>query len=152
MMVSLGLLVLRFVVGSLFALHGYPKIFGGPDKPIPPDVERVLGKGFVGSMKRGGLDNTAGFVASLGVPSPKPMAAALAATEFGGGLALILGWKTRLAALALLISQIVAVAKVHGKHGLIAEGGYEYNAALIAATAALVISGPGALALNRRGL
>ena len=152
-MVSLGLLLLRLVVGGIFVVHGYPKVFGGPGKgaTVSPEAERLLGKGFKEAMDYGGIANVAGFLQSLGIPYPKPMAVALAATEFGGGLALILGWHTRLAALALTIDQLVATKKVHLQHGLVSpapETGWEFNAALAAATATLAITGPGALALD----
>ena len=152
-MVSLGLLLLRLVIGSIFVAHGYPKVFGGPGKgaTVSPEAERLLGKGFKQAMDYGGIANVAGFLQSLGVPYPKPMAVATMATELGGGLALILGWHTRLAALALTISQLVAIKKIHLQHGLISpapETGWEFNAALTAATATLIVTGPGALALD----
>ncbi len=152
-MVSLGLLLLRLVVGSIFALHGYPKVFGGPGKSatVSPEAERLLGQGFKQFMDYGGTANVAGFVQSLGLPYPKPMAFGLMAAELGGGIALILGWHTRLAALALTASQVVAIQKVHLKNGLINSGpdaGWEFNAALVGATATLVITGPGAIALD----
>ena len=102
-------------------------------------------------MDNGGVDNVTGMMQSLDVPNPKPMAIALIATEFLGGLALILGWQTRLAALALTVSQLVAIQKVHGKNGLMNSGdtpGYELNAALTAATATLAITGPGNFAAD----
>jgi len=149
-MVSLGLLVLRIVVGGLFAIHGYTKVFGGEGKgsQVSPDAERLLGKGFTQHMEQGGITSTTGFMTSLGLPNPRAAAIALMVTELGGGLALILGWKTRMAALALTFSQLVAIQKVHAPNGLIAEGGYENNVALAAATAALAIAGPGALSAD----
>ena len=152
-MVSLGLLLLRIVVGSIFVIHGYPKVFGGPGKSetVSPEAERLLGKGFKEAMDYGGVQNVTGFLQSLGVPYPRPMAIGLMATEFLGGLALILGWRTRLAALALTVSQLFAVQRIHGQHGLMSaapEVGYELNAALTAATATLVITGPGAIAVD----
>jgi|SRR5579884_1666643 len=149
-MVSLGLLVLRVVIGGIFAIHGYPKIFGGPGKgkDVPPEVTNLLGEGFAQSMDNGGIQNTANFLQGIDIPYPQMAAIALAATELGGGLALILGWQTRLAALALTFSQLVAVEKVHGKQGLVAPGGYERNAALTAATVCLALAGPGAIALD----
>ena len=68
----------------------------------------LLGEGYRQTMEQGGLSNVAGVLQSLDVPSPMPMAAALTAVEFGSGLALILGWHTRPAALALATSQLVA--------------------------------------------
>ena len=152
-MVSLGLLVIRAVVGGIFAVHGYAKVFGGPGtgEAVSPEAEQVLGEGFTEAMEQGGIENVADMEQSLGLPAPKLGAIALSAAELGGGLALILGWRTRPAALALLFSQAVAVKKVHGPQGLVGEGGFELNAALMAATAGLALAGPGVLALDSRG-
>jgi putative oxidoreductase len=99
-MVSLGLLIIRSVVGAVFVVHGYPKLFGGPGKTVSAETERVLGKRFADHMAH------------------------------------------------VCFSQFVAVEKVHGRHGLVADKGYEENALLIAATAGLALAGPGALALD----
>lgn len=149
-MVSLGLLLLRLVVGGIYAVHGYAKVFGGQDKgeTVSPEAEQMLGAGFKQFMNQGGVQNVSGFLQSLGIPYAKPAAFALMAAEFGGGLALILGWKTRLAALALTIVQAVAIQKVHAPNGLINEGGYEHNLGLAAATATLALAGPGKIAAD----
>jgi len=147
-MVSLGLLVLRLVVGGLFALHGVPKLFGGQGTSgqLSDSARQTLGQGFVDQMEGGGIQNLTGMLQSLDVPNPPTMAWALALTEFVGGLALILGWKTRPIAAALAFSQLVAIDKVHAQQGLV--GGYEFNATLIGATSALALSGPGKIALD----
>ena len=64
--------------------------------------------------------------------------------EFGGALALALGLASRLAALALLGDQIIAMVTVTWAHGLSSPttAGYELNLAL--AAMALVIVGLGA--------
>lgn len=149
-MVSLGLLVIRLIVGSIFAVYGYAKLFGGPGKgaQVSPDAQKLLGQGFVGQMEQGGIANVAGFMSSLGMPNPRAQAVALSAVEFGGGLALILGWKTRLAALALTYAQAIAIQKIHASNGLLGENGFETNAVLIAATAGLTLTGPGKIAIN----
>lgn len=152
-MVSLGLLVLRLVVGGLYLVHGYTKVFGGPGKSeaLSPAAEKQLGKGFKQLLDYGGVDNVTGFVQSIGMPYPRPMAMGLMAAEFGGGLALILGWHTRIAALALTFVQGVAIQKVHAPNGLLSpapEVGYETNLVLAAATAALTVAGPGKIALD----
>jgi putative oxidoreductase len=152
-MTSLGLLVLRLVVGALYLVHGYTKVFGGPGKSeaVSPEAEKLLGKGFKQLLDYGGVNNVTGFVQSLGLPYPRPMAIALMTAEFGGGLALILGWHTRLAALALTAVQGVAIAKVHAPNGLLSpapEVGFETNVALAAATTALAVAGPGKIAID----
>lgn len=152
-MVSLGLFLLRLVVGGLYLVHGYAKVFGGPGKSeaISPEAEKLLGKGFKQQLDYGGVENVTGFVQSLGMPSPKPMAIALMTAEFGGGLALILGWHTRLAALALTGVQAVAIQKVHAPNGLLSPApavGFETNVLFAAATSALAVTGPGKIALD----
>ncbi|MGH2533832.1 MAG: DoxX family protein [Thermomicrobiales bacterium] len=149
-MTSFGLLIIRLITGATFSIHGYTKVFGGKEAAakISPEVEEVLGVGFTQHVQQGGIGGTTQSMQKLGIPQAKLAAIALAAAELGGGLALIFGWKTRLAALALTVSQLVAIDKVHGKHGLIADQGYELNAALTAATAGLAFSGPGKLAVD----
>lgn len=147
-MVSLGLLFLRAVVGLLMVMHGYPKLFGGEQKSeqLPKEAKETLGEGFVTSVEQGGIDNTAGMMEQVGVPNPKGAAWAISLVEFVGGLMLILGWKTRLAAVSIAYSQVVAINKVHAEQGLY--GGYEYNAALIGGAGALALTGPGKLSLD----
>ncbi len=146
---SLGLLLLRLVFGSLVALHGFPKLFGGPGKKVSPDAERVLGAGFNQSMERGGLQNVVGMMQAMEVPAPQTMAAVHAGTEFFGGLAVILGWHTRLASLALIINYATAIRKIHWDKGILGEGGAEMPLALIGAFLTLFLAGPGKLSLDR---
>ena len=146
---SLGLLLLRLTFGSLIALHGFPKLFGGPGKKVPPDAERVLGAGFNQSMERGGLQNVVGMMQRMEAPAPETLAAVHAGTEFFGGLALILGWHTRLAALALLINHGVAIRKVHWDKGILGQGGAETALAFFGAFLTLFLAGPGKLSLDR---
>lgn len=147
-MISLGLFLLRLVVGGLFVAHGVPKLFGGQgssDK-LSDTAKGTMGQAFVDQMEGGGIQNLTGMLESMNVPNPPTMAWVVALTEFVGGLGLILGWKTRPLAAALAFSQIVAIDKVHAQQGLI--GGYEFNATLIGATGALALTGPGKIALD----
>lgn len=146
-MTSLGLLLLRLMTGGVYVLHGLPKLIGGEGagKRIPEDVQQKLGQGFVGSMEQGGLENTAKMLESLGVPNAPMMAWVVALTEFLGGLALVLGWNTRLAAFGLTIVQIVAIGKVHAPQGA---SGSEFNGVLLATTGALALTGPGKVAIG----
>ena len=147
-MKSLGLLVLRLVVGSIFAIHGYPKLFGGAGKgeALSESTRKALGQPFVGAMEGGGIANLTGMMQALGMSNPPAMAWVLALGEFAGGIALALGWRTRPVALGLALSQLVAIDKVHKQDGFV--GGYEFNATLIGASAALAIAGPGKIAVD----
>jgi putative oxidoreductase len=79
-----GLLLLRLVVGLLFAAHGAQKAFGAFGGP--------------------GMAGATGFVGSLGFRNPRIWAYQLMLAELLGGLALALGFLTPLAALALVLS------------------------------------------------
>ena len=147
-MTSLGLLLLRLVTGTIFAIHGYPKLFGGENARVHPQAEQYLGKGFTEAMQHGGVSNLAQMLESMSVPAPKPMATWVALLEFVGGGLLILGWFTRLTSLLLAGDMVVAIQKVHWKNGMVGQGGFEFPTALLGATAALTLTGPGALSID----
>ena len=76
---------------------------------------------------------------------------AVAWGELLGGIALLFGFLTRLAALGLVVIQMGAIDTVTGARGFsFAEGGgYEYNIALLAMCVALLFLGGGTLAVDR---
>jgi putative oxidoreductase len=117
----LALLVLRLVLGVIMIGHDYSKVFGG-------------------------LSHHAQFISSLGLPGW--LAYISAVTEFFGGLLVIAGLLTRCVSLAILIDLGVAIAKVHWKHGLLGEGGYQFPLALAAISFALVFFGGGPMAFD----
>src|SRR5579871_3671488 len=117
----LGLLVMRLALGAVMIGHGYPKIFGG----------------MAGAVK---------MVSSLGIPGW--MAYLSAGAEFVGGILLVAGLLTRLASLAIFVDMAVAIDKVHWKHGLLGEGGYQFPLALAALSFALIFFGAGPISLD----
>jgi uncharacterized membrane protein YphA (DoxX/SURF4 family) len=145
---SIGVFALRLILGSIFIAHGYPKLFGGQGtgEQLPDEKKRQLGETFVTQMEQGGVEQTAGWLGSIGTPNPQQAAWAVALTEFGGGIALILGWQSRLAAVGNIIAQMVAINKVHKDQGLV--NGYELNLALIGGLTVIALDGPGKLALG----
>ena len=120
-MQPLALLVLRFVLGAIMIAHGYGKVFGG-------------------------MQRFSHMVSGLGIPGW--MAYLSAAAEFGGGILIVVGLITRLAALAILIDLLVAVLKVHFKNGLMGQGGYEFPLAVATMAFALIFFGAGPIALD----
>jgi putative oxidoreductase len=128
--VSLGLLVLRVVVGILFVGHGTQKLFGW----------------FGGH----GVDGTGAFFENLGLPPGRQMAVAAGLAEAAGGALLALGLLTPLAAAGLTSVMLTAIWSAHRQQGLWAtEGGYEYNLVLMAALFALAAVGPGDWSLDQ---
>jgi putative oxidoreductase len=126
---SLGLLVLRVVVGLLFVGHGTQKLFG-----------------WYGGH---GLSGTGAFFESMGFPQGKRQAFLAGLFGAGGGLLLALGLLTPFAAAALIAVMTVAVIKVHFAKGPWASnGGYEYNAVLVAVVFALAGVGAGDWSLD----
>ena len=125
---SWGLLFLRLATGTIFIAHGAGK-FG-------------IGEG-------GGLEGTAGFVGSLGFPAPMLFAILLASSEFIGGIMLIVGFLTRLAAFTQVIAMLVAVFLVHWSNGLSGQGGYEWAMLLGVAALTLVFEGAGRFSADR---
>jgi putative oxidoreductase len=128
---SIGTLAVRATVGPLFVGHGTQKLFGWFGGPGP--------------------DATGGFFESVGMRPGKRAAIAAGATETIGGALLTLGAATPLAATMISSTMVTAIRKVHAAKGpWVAEGGFEYNAVLIAAMAAVVEHGPGAPSVDNK--
>jgi putative oxidoreductase len=144
-----GLLLMRLITGGLFAAHGYPKLFGGHGKAVHPMATRYLGEGFGRALERGGVTSFAESLARLGVPAPRLMAVVVGMTELVGGLMLITGVFTRLAACALAVNRMFAIKLAHWKQGLIGSAsGSMYGLSMLAGMLALLGNGPGALSLD----
>lgn len=127
---SLGLLVLRLVVGGLIAGHGAQKLFGK----------------FGGH----GVQGTAGFMEMLGLRPGRPWALLAGWSEFGGGVLTALGLLNPLGPLAVTGAMVMAWIKAHrGKPIWNTEGGAEQPLTNLAAVTALALAGPGALSLDR---
>ena len=127
---ELGLLLIRVVVGGLLAGHGVQKLFG-----------RLGGLG---------LDGTGGYLATHGFLPGRPFAALAGLAEVIGGLFLIAGLATPLAAALIVSTMIVAARTDHVGKGLwIFNGGAEYVLTVASIGLGLAIVGPGDLSLDQ---
>jgi putative oxidoreductase len=127
--VDTALLVLRLVLGAIMIAHGAQKLF-------------VFGLGGV----------TQGFQ-QMGIPMAAVTAPLVALVEFLGGVALVIGLLTGLAALGLAIDMLGAMFFVHMKNGFFAPNGIEFVGIefvlmLAAASATLAIAGAGSYSLD----
>jgi len=131
---DVALTMLRVVLGVVFFAHGAQKMLGW-----------FGGFGFHGTM---------GFFEHLGFPAP--VAFLIICTEFFGGLGLIVGLLTRIAALGIGVEMIGAIFIVHLPNGFFMNWmgtqkgeGFEYHLLVIAMAAALLLRGAGAFSLDR---
>lgn len=67
-----------------------------------------------GFNKITGFEGTTGYIAGKGLPLPQVLTVIAILIELGGGLAIVLGWKTRWAALAVIVFMIVITPIFHG--------------------------------------
>ncbi|MBP2001809.1 putative oxidoreductase [Paenibacillus shirakamiensis] len=127
-MADWGLLLIRLVVGLIFAAHGAQKVFGW----------------FGGH----GLKNTAGFFESMNIRPSLAIALASGLFEILGGLLFATGFWLPLGAAMIIITMIGAIVTVHGKNGLWAtSNGYELNLLYIVTALGVALIGPGTFSL-----
>jgi putative oxidoreductase len=125
---ELAPLAVRLIVGVVMAAHGWQKLVGGPAN---------FGQG----------------LAQMGVPLPGLMAYVVTFVELVGGVLLVVGLFSRLAALLLTIDLVTAIVLVKVNLGLIVPSdrpgvGAELDLALIAGFLAILLAGPGRLSLD----
>lgn len=120
-------LVLRVVLGVIFAMHGWQKL-------------TVMG-----------VSGVEGMLTALGFPMAGLFAVLLIVAELGGGILLILGLFTHWAAKALVVVAAVALFAVHLKNGFfMGTGGYEFILLILAASVSVLLTGPGKYSLDAK--
>ncbi len=118
---------LRLGAGVTFVVHGYPKLFGPQPGP----------KGF------------SKYLEGMGFQPPLFWAYLVGIAEFFGGIGLLLGFLTRLAALVLTIQFLVIILRMKWSKGFkLEKGGWEWDWALLTMVASLLVTGPGRVALD----
>lgn len=132
---DIALTTLRLVLGVVFFAHGAQKMLGW-----------FGGYGFNGTM---------GYLTHM-AHLPTPIAFLVICIEFFGGLGLIVGLLTRIAALGIGVQMIGAVLTVHLANGFFMNWagnqkgeGYEYHLLAIAIAGVLLSRGAGAFSVDR---
>ena len=125
---------MRLLLGVIFFAHGAQKMLGW-----------FGGYGFSATMQF--------FTSQMHIPAL--FAFLVICTEFFGGLALILGLLTRIAALAVAVEMAVAVLMIHAHVGFFMNWfgnqkgeGYEYHLLTFAVAIPLIFRGAGAFSID----
>lgn len=131
---DLALAVMRIALAWIFIVYGSQKLFGWFGGPSS-------------------IDRTADFMASVGLKPGTFFAYLAGITEFGGGIAMLLGVATRLAGLALVGDMVMATIKVtadQGLHPYTSQNapGYGLNVALIALGLVMFLLGAGRYSID----
>jgi putative oxidoreductase len=126
--------IARLVLGVVFFAHGAQKMLGW-----------FGGFGFTATM---------GFFTQMHIPAPLAFLAICA--EFFGGLGLIVGLLSRVAAFGIAMNMLVAILMVHIHYGFFVNWygqqkgeGFEYHLLAIALALVVMIKGAGALSIDR---
>jgi putative oxidoreductase len=127
--------LVRLVIGVIFFMHGAQKALGW-----------FGGYGFHGTMNF--------FTTQMGLPAV--FAFLVIVAEFCGGIGLIVGFLSRIAALGIAVDMFFAVILVHGRNGIFMNWagnqkgeGYEYHLLAIAICILIMVKGAGALSVDR---
>jgi len=126
--------IIRVVAGVLFFYHGAQKMLGWWGGP-----------GFSAMMRA---------FESQGIPAVFAFLAI--AAEFFGGIALIVGFLSRIAAFGITVNMIVAIMTVNLQNGLSMNWsgqqkgeGFEYHLLVLAITISIMLVGAGAFSVDR---
>nr|WP_309099942.1 DoxX family protein [Fredinandcohnia onubensis] len=122
---ELGQLIIRVVLGITFFIHGLDKF-------------------------QGGVENTAGWFESIGIPGV--VAYGVAVVELVGGIMLVLGLFSRIVSILFAVVMVGAIVKVKLAIGFLGNGqmaGYELDLAFLAMAVMLAITGSKAFALDQ---
>jgi putative oxidoreductase len=126
---SIGVLIVRLVVGGLLLGHGAQKLFGA----------------FGGR----GLEGTTGWMESMRLRPASMWARAAGGSEFFGGLLTMVGFLNPIGPVLAMGAMAMAWAKVHlGKPVWVTEGGPELPITNMAVLSALTLAGPGRLSID----
>lgn len=120
-----GIAILRVTLGVVFVAHG---------------IQKAVVWGVAGG---------APFFREVGIPFATVAAPLVTAVEALAGLALLVGYRARLAAALLAVVALTALVMVHMPHGFFLPNGVEFVLVLAAANIALALAGPGAWAVDR---
>ena len=109
-----------------------------------------------GFSKITGFEGTVGYIASKGLPMASIAAVIAIVIELGGGLAVVFGFMTRWAALALAVFSVVAAFIFHAYWGVPAEQvmmqqiNFWKNISIAGGFLVLAAFGPGAISLDAK--
>lgn len=120
-----GIALLRIFVGIVFLAHGYLKLF------------------------QFGIAGTQGFFKQIGAPLPEITSVLIMLLETVGAILLILGILTPIVAACFIIDMLGAIYLTKLGGGFLAPKGPELELLLLVACVTLILTGPGALSLQR---
>lgn len=128
-MISVGLLLMRLVIGLAFIGHGAQKLFGW----------------FGGYGPKG----TGGWMESIGIKPGVMMAVLAGVLELVGGFMFAAGLLTPVAALLIVATMLGAIIKVHAPNGFWAtSNGIEFPLTVLVIAAGVALTGPGSISLD----
>lgn len=119
--------LLRVLTGFVFVYHGYDKVFGM------------------------GIDATAKFFTSVGIPAANILAPLVAYGELLGGIALMVGFLTHWVSKAFVVIMLGAIWFVHLSKGFsVMDGGYEYPLVLLVLSVFFLVHGAGKFSIDAK--